>query len=421
MALISGAWSARIAAAGLFGGWLALAGCATTASRREDPEGAGAGMAAPTDEPQDMQAVVMSMSDDWNTALGESMFAIQSSPGLGTATRINSLAFLRNGMGASLDIAVGPNPRVAMLDLLVLSALQTWALEHTWAGHGIPAEMIAPAEARLAEARAEMRSKASRHLSPAQLGELDRLIAAWIAAHPRQMLVSFVRLADFAGDRNELTLADRELAHGLLREVEQVTSAIDDVRLLGERALWYAARYPFVVGQQAELTSMRVAESLSREVTSQREALFAQLAEERERTMRMIERAKDDALPVLSEARLTIAAASELSEKAGRVVQAIDGLVARFDDPEDAPGGLTTQDVKDILREAGTSADKLAALVNASERLVGGQDWEALESRAGRLGTATVDRVLWGAAGIVVLLVGGLALVRLVPDRRAPR
>jgi hypothetical protein len=30
-----------------------------------------------------------------------------------------------------------------------------------------------------------------------------------------------------------------------------------------------------------------------------------------------------------------------------------------------------------------------------------------------------VDRVLWGAAGIVVLLVGGLALVRRVPQRRA--
>jgi len=27
-----------------------------------------------------------------------------------------------------------------------------------------------------------------------------------------------------------------------------------------------------------------------------------------------------------------------------------------------------------------------------------------------------VDRVLWGAAGIVVLLVGGLALVRRVPQ-----
>jgi len=36
-----------------------------------------------------------------------------------------------------------------------------------------------------------------------------------------------------------------------------------------------------------------------------------------------------------------------------------------------------------------------------------------------RVARDLVDRVLWGAAGIVVLLIGGLALVRRVPQRRA--
>ena len=375
-----------------------------------------AGPATDTD-PQVLQSTVMSMSDDWNIALGESMIVLQSAPDIGMQTRFNGVSFLRNGMGASLDIAVGPNPRVAMLDLLVLATLQTWALEHTWAGHGIPGNLVGPAKERLAEARGEMMSKASRFLAAEQLRELDRLINAWIEAHPRQVLVSFVRLSDFASDRNELTLEDRKLADGLLKEVDEVTSAIDDARLLGERALWYAARYPYVIGQQAELTSLRVTDIVSHEITAQREAFFAQLGRERAETIRLVEESRKDLVPVMAEARETIASAKVLSEQVLRIVQAIDGLVARFDHPGDGSGGVTTQDIKDILKETGASADKLAALVKAGDSLVESPTWRDAAAGADRFSTTTIDRLLWGSAGIVALLIGGLALVRLIPQR----
>lgn len=375
-----------------------------------------AGPATDTD-PQILQSTVMSMSDDWNIALGESMFVLQSAPDISMQTRFNGASFLRNGMGASLDIAVGPNPRVAMLDLLVLATLQTWALEHTWAGNGIPGNLVGPAKERLAEARGEMTSKASRFLAAEQLRELDRLINAWIEAHPRQVLVSFVRLSDFASDRNELTLEDRKLADGLLKEVDEVTSAIDDARLLGERALWYAARYPYVIGQQAELTSLRVTDIVSHEITVQREAFFAQLGRERAETIRLIEESRKDLVPVMAEARETIASAKVLSEQVLRIVQAIDGLVARFDHPGDDSGGVTTQDIKDILKETGASADKLAALVKAGDSLVESPTWRDAAAGADRFSTTTIDRLLWGSAGIVALLIGGLALVRLIPQR----
>lgn len=396
---------------------LILAACGATPAKMSPGPGAAAPPPLAAADPQMLQSLVMSMSDDWNSALGESMLAIQSVPGIGLQERINGLAFLRNGMGASLDIAVGPNPRVAVLDLLVLARLQTWALEHTWAGHGIPAASIVPAKARLDEARAEIASKAARCLEAAQLRELDRLIDAWIQAHPRQVLVSFVRLSDFASDRNELTLEDRQLANGLLREVDQVTSAIDDARLLGERALWYAARYPFVVGQQAELTSMRVTDVVSREFTAQREAFFAQLDKERAETIRQLEDGREHLGPIMADARETIAAARQLSEQVLRIVQAVDGLVARFDHPAGTDGGVTTQDIKDILREAGASADKIAALVKASDSLAESASMHNVAAEADRLGNAAIDRLLWGAAGIVLLLIGGLALVRLVPQR----
>ena len=392
----------------------ACSGTPQSASTPAQPMATGAITRA---DPQALQSVVMSMSDDWNIALGESMVAVQSAPNIDAQTRANGLAFLRNGMGASLDIAVGPNPRVAMLDLLVLASLQTWALEHTWAGHGIPADLVAPAKARLGEAREEMVGKASAFLSATQLQELDRLANAWIASHPRQVLVSFVRLSDFASDRNELALADRQMANGLLKEADEVTSAIDDARLLGERALWYAARYPYVIGQQAELTSLRVTDIVSHEITVQREAFFAQLGRERAETIRLGEESRKDLVPVMAEARETIASAKLLSEQVLRIVLAIDGLVARFDHPGDGSGGVTTQDIKDILKETGASADKLAALVKAGDSLVESPTWRDAAAGADRFSTGTIDRLLWGIAGIVALLIGGLALVRLIPQR----
>lgn len=402
---------------------LTLASALVAGACTEAPRGTGettdlmATAPAMQADPQAMQSVVMSMSDDWNIALGESMVALHSAPGIDLQTRFNGIAFLRNGMGASLDIAVGPNPRVAMLDLLVLASLQAWALEHTWAGNGIPVSMVGPAKARLNAARAEMVGKASRFLTEAQLRELDRLIDAWIRAHPRQVLVSFVRLADFASDRNELALEDRRLANGLLKEADEVTSAIDDARLLGERALWYAARYPYVLGQQAELASLRVTDIVSQAVTAQREAFFAQLGRERAETMRLIEESRADLLPVMAEARETITSARALSEQVLRIVQAIDGLVARFDHPGDAGSGVTTQDIKDILRETGASADKLAELVRTGDALVESRTWRDAAAGADRFSAATIDRVIWGLAGVALLLVTGLALVRLIPQR----
>ncbi|MFM7809133.1 MAG: hypothetical protein ACKPEA_14585, partial [Planctomycetota bacterium] len=374
--------------------WL-MACTGTTQGPRATPVTMSGAPVEQTD-PQALQSVVMSMSDDWNIALGESMIALQSAPGLDLRSRSNGVSFLRNGMGASLDIAVGPNPRVAILDLLVLASLQTWALEHTWAGHGIPATMVGPAKARLVEARSEMVTKASRFLTDEQLRELDRLVEAWTRSHPRQVLVAFVRLSDFASDRNELTLEDRKLADGLLKEADEVTSALDDARLLGERALWYAARYPYVLGQQAEMTSMQITDTIAREVTAQREALFAQIAREREEALRLIEQGRKDLVPVLAETRETVAQTRVLAEQVLKIVQTIDGLVARFDHPGDDSRGLTVQDIKDILKETGTSAEKLTTLVKSSDALVESRTWREAAEGADRFGTSTVNRLLWG-------------------------
>jgi hypothetical protein len=363
-----------------------------------------------------LQSAVMSMSDDWNSALGAMAYEMQRACGSDMECMWVTQAFLRNGMGASLDVAVGPNPSVAIMDMLVLCSLETWALEHHWAGVGIPLEAGLAGAKQLANARDALWEQAADHLEVAELARLRALIDAWITRHPDQSIVSFVRLADFASDRNQLTLAERADAGGLLEELNEVSVAVDDARLLGERALWYSSRYPYVLGQQAEMTALRLTQSISIQVAAQREAILGGVAKEREAIISSLSEQERTLTPVLAEARGTIAEARALSAELQKVIAAIDGLVARFDNTPSEGKSLSIADLQSLVREAGTSATEARKLIEASSGLVQSDRLPAAAASVDRVARDLVDRVLWGAAGIVVLLVGGLALVRRVPQ-----
>ena len=364
-----------------------------------------------------LQSAVMSMSDDWNSALGAMAYDMQRACGSDMECMWVTQAFLRNGMGASLDVAVGPNPSVAIMDMLVLCSLETWTLEHHWAGFGIPLEAGLAGAKQLAKARDSLWEQAADHLKAPELARLRALIDAWIARHPDQGIVSFVRLSDFASDRNQLTLAERAEAGGLLEELTEVSVAVDDARLLGERALWYSSRYPYVLGQQAEMTALRLTQNISNQVAVQREAILGGVAKEREAIISSLSDQERTLTPVLAEARGTIAEARALSTELQKVIAAIDGLVSRFDNTHSDGKSLSIADLESLVREAGTSAAEARKLIEASSGLVQSDRLPAAAAGVDRVARDLVDRVLWGAAGIVVLLCGGLALVRRVPQR----
>ena len=392
------------------------AGCA--AGGRHGLAPAGGSVTTPdTARALALQSAVMGMSDEWNAALGSACFQMQRACGGDMECMWVTQAFLRNGMGASLDIAVGPNPGVSILDMLVLSSLGTWALEHHWAGHGIPPELGLATARDLAKVRDSLWSEAAEHVDAGELARLRVLIDAWIARHHDQAIVSFVRLADFASDRNQLTIAERAEAGGLLSQIADVSSAVDDARLLGERALWYSARYPYVLGQQAEMTALRLTQTISAEASSQRQALLGGVAKEREAIIAGLAEQERTLTPVLAEARGTIAEARALSTELQKVVGAVDGLVARFDSKDPNGKGLTFAELESLVREAGASAAEARGLIEASSRLVDSDRVPAAAASVDRLMRDLLDRALWGAAGIVVLLVGGLVLLRLVPGR----
>jgi hypothetical protein len=83
-----------------------------------------------------------------------------------------------------------------------------------------------------------------------QLEVIDCLIWDWRRRNPGIELVSYVRFDDFASARGKSIIADVKSGGGLLAPVGEATKAVVEMRILAERAFFYAKRLPFLLNWQ---------------------------------------------------------------------------------------------------------------------------------------------------------------------------
>jgi len=356
----------------------------------------------------EMQTLVMEIADGYIASLGESVYLLTRSGNLDSKGRWLAQSFLRNGVGASLDIAVGPNPPVSILDLLVLTSLQTWSFEAHWIPAGIGEAGISASE-RLKDAEKQAWASARKVLSKEQLLTLRGLIDAWIKENSDRTVVSLVRFHEFDDERRISSTSLRLKARGLLKEVSEAKAAVDEVRLLGERLLWLAARYPYLLGEQTELTAyrlidqpegaqlieainslQRLSESLTNSIgtlqsdlENQQAAFFTKIASEREAAINQLQNM------LTANVKLALDGASESIST--QRTQAIDQLFNRlaqerrllFDDlasREQEMLGLM-KELKETISVSGTLAKELTGTVNAIDRVVSRFDTEPGSNR----------------------------------------
>ncbi len=365
---------------------------------------------APIEDGLRTQAIVMSMADDYISALGESMYLLTHVEGRSTKSRWLSQSFLRNGVGSAIDIGAGPNPPVNLLDLLVLSSLQSWSFEHHWMPAGI-GDAGLPALARLRQAELELWEDARGLLSDEQIQTLHQLVDAWITQHPDRTVVALVRFNEFADERQISSLSLRRQATGLLRQVTEATGAIDDARLLGERMLWYAGRYPYVLGEQAELTAYRLLDqpegddlaslaralreladsvrtqlgSIQAKLDRQQHNLFEGVAAERQKS---ISQAQEAIQQVVTES-LERASREIDRQRVAAVDHFFTGLdrerTALLDDLAKRQGDLhgLLADLHDTINASGTLASELTETISALDRLASRFDHETTGGDSG--------------------------------------
>jgi hypothetical protein len=335
-------------------------------------------------------------------------------------------------VSAIYDIATNADPFTRLLDLMLVVTLQSqkWIEEdqaERWFG-----ERAAALIQVSRKAREDIWQIAARTMTADQLEVIDYLIWDWRRRNPGVELVSYVRFDDFAAARGKSVVADVKGGGGLLAPVGEATKAVDEARMLAERAFFYAKRLPFLVNWQvraavddlltesdarelsaALLDASRMLARLPQEIGRERDAIFASLNAQQP----MLQSVASQYRGAMGDATALVGALSKLTastqltlEMLDRVVTANSGEGKPFD-----------------MRQYGATLDKLLAALQEANRLaaatssvMGGvqpQQFDLIaksgSSQARMFATAIIETAFWRMVAIIAIFFVLLALYRI--------
>ena len=162
-------------------------------------------------------------------------------------------------ISSSLDIAIGPDPEVNLLDMVVMVTLTRIVAEEYWTPKvfGVEAKILVEVFRR---EEADIWSIAGKVLTPQQQKELRFLIKEWRKRNPDQVFVEAARFGDFAAIVGESELAKAQQGGGFLG-IKGVTREVSETRMLAERAMFYAQRVPWIVRGMVKLLLLDVVQT----------------------------------------------------------------------------------------------------------------------------------------------------------------
>ena len=321
-------------------------------------------------------------------------------------------------------LAASPNPEVSLIDLAVNVSVHRRFMVHGLAdrwfeGRGTP----------VLEAYASVEDAAWKTLARVYTGEqiaaLQDGVERWWAANELTTL-QFVRLPDLAKYR-DLSLVEGSGSIRLLQPVAEASKTAMELRLLGQRSLFIAQRYPYIVkwhGEEAFYDTLATPEvrSMIRDVGS-----FAASADRLADVMEQLPNT-EATRQTLAELRATLreavpllAAMRGLIGEWKETVRATNGVLGSLRD-RGAGGGAPDIDVSRYtaaLRELGAAARDLDTLLRSTTRLV---ESPALTQRLGQvrgaantsfggvadLGNHLIDRIFWRALLLIAAFFAAL-------------
>ena len=266
---------------------LCVAATAVAADRAKDREGDGAFTSA------ELQAAMMSFADSWSSQIAEATTLLARQMGTPQAhNQANSFGYYT--IAAAIDIAAGFDPGAALLDMLVLVTLSRMVWEEHWMPQ-VYGQSAAGMLTTLRKLEEDIWALAAKVLTPTQRQELLDVLRAWRTRYPDKIRVSFIRFSDFGELGRKPSLEAARKAGGLLAPIKHAAQAADEIRILGERALYVLKRMQELMHARTKLlvqdllTTPEIAQLLAdvtgfREVSERYaeifEALPAQLTEQ---------------------------------------------------------------------------------------------------------------------------------------------
>src|SRR5215470_2256912 len=218
-----------------------------TAAARAKASAEGGALAS-----EELQAALRSFADSWASQLSETTARL-ATPMATPQARYHADRFGYFAIAAAFDIAAGPSPGAALLDMLVLVTLNRMVWEEYWMPqvYGEPAAGMVTTLRQLEE---DIWALAARVLTPTQRQEVQEVLRAWRTRYPDKTGVSFIRFSDFGELGRKPSLEAARKAGGLLAPIKQAAQAAEEMSILGERVLYLLLRMQELLHARAKLT-----------------------------------------------------------------------------------------------------------------------------------------------------------------------
>jgi len=284
-------------------------------------------------------------------------------------------------------------------------------------------QMAQSAENKLEQYRAEL---ANLNELVRQLEDVGKAVQAQNkeydiqnTTHGQLLLKDQVRIGDLEAAIRENRLASNALSE----QIDRFQSDLDAQR--GAFFARIAEERIAAIAQLQEALQTTVKQSVdmaNARVETQRTAaidqLFDRLALERTRLLDDFAARQNELLGVMTELKQTITVSADLARNLTDTVKAVDQVVARFDRaPDSQREPLRMTDVRDAAIETGHAAEKVTLLLERLVILLESESWDQRVATLAHPTDAVINAVFWRGAILIGLLILGIGLLRMVPQR----
>ena len=202
---------------------------------------------------KEVQAGVMSFADTWGAYIGQSSELLAIAVDTPEA-RLQVKKFQFYSTLAAYDIAAGPYPGVAMLDMMVLASLTRRVWENHW--QSVYGESARTTIKILYELEENIWAFAAKILTPRQVEAMHELVEEWWEKHPNAREANFIRFSDFGELGRKPSIEAAVKKGGFLSPIRDVAQSADDMRELAERGIYLGLRMQELLAERFELSMM---------------------------------------------------------------------------------------------------------------------------------------------------------------------
>jgi hypothetical protein len=345
---------------------------------------------------QQLQSLLMSYSDRYIATLEDfHLEFLDTAPPYKIRAQVSG--DIINAYFDVINLAASPNPEIALLDLVVLVTLQRMIYEDHW--RKIFGKRIDSVLSGFKNLEKDIWQIAGKVLTREQQNELRSLILKWRNEHPDIEVVNWLRFADFATERYQADFIKKAKSGSLLPALDKAARQVEETRLLAERAMFLATRYPLLSGVYSDfwLSSwlrnpevsdvvsdlhsftestkhfgnlvQKLPEVMRQERTEAIDQMMDRVAKERKEVIRQLANEEKRLGGLIVELRQTIIAADAL-------VQSSDALAHRLGVEPDTPSSFDINDYRLTIEEATVAIRELGALFEKLDQTSSVATWD---------------------------------------------